>query len=152
MPTPTPRRRPPGPSHVIVLDNEAVQALVDAAHDKHKGALALLEARTQRNTRAPGSVLAVVPTAVRVEAGVDRTDPAANALGRLRVLDVELTTARADRAARLRTAAGGSTEDATVAEAASSYPEALVTVATSDLTDLPRLLPAAGSSARCHRI
>jgi hypothetical protein len=137
---------------VIVLDNEAVQALIDPAHVKHTGALALLEARTQRNTRAPGSVLAVVPTAVRVEACADRTDPAANALGRLRVLDVELTTVRADRAARLRTVAGGSTEDATVAEAASSCPDALVTVATSDLTDLPRLLSAAGSSARCHRV
>lgn len=137
---------------MLVLDNEAVQALVEPTHAKHALALALLEARTQRNARTPGSVIAVVPTAVRVEAGVDRTDPGAHALGRLRVHDVELTTARADAASRLRKAVGGSTEDATVAEAATGHADALVTVVTADLTDLPRLLSAAGSAARCHRI
>lgn len=137
---------------MLVLDNEAVQALVDPSHAKHPEALALLEARTQRNTRVPGSVIGVVPTAVRVEAGVDRTGSGAQALGRLRIHDVELTTARAEVAARLRSSAGGSTVDATVAEAAASQGDSVVTVLTADLTDLPRLLAAAESGARCHRI
>lgn len=137
---------------MLVLDNEAVQSLVDAAHAKHREVLALLEARTQRNSRSAGSVVALVPTAVRVEAGADRSAAGANALGRLRVADVELTSGRADAAARLRSAAGGSTEDATVAEAAASHAGSRVTVLTADLTDLPRLLAAAGSDAHCVRV
>ncbi|MEP6461926.1 MAG: hypothetical protein ABJC62_00590 [Frankiaceae bacterium] len=138
-------------SAVAVLDNEAAQALADPTHRKHPRMLAILAAAAGRNRRTAGSVSVVVPTAVRVEALLDRGAPRAAELGRLRVSDVPLDTGRADRAARLRSAAGGSTVDAIVVEAAERLAAdgGLATVYSADLADLPRL---AARSARPERI
>ena len=76
-----PRRRLVGmagrtPPHLVLLDNEAVQALADPRHRKHRTALAVFEVVAQRKKR--GAVVdTAVPTGVRVEAGWDRTGPGA---------------------------------------------------------------------------
>jgi hypothetical protein len=92
-----------------------------------------------------------VPTAVRVEAELDRRSPSTTALGRMRVRDVPLDRHRTDRAVAMRIHAGGSTVDACVAEAAASEPGS-VTVLTADLTDVPALLAAADSGALVQRV
>lgn len=82
----------------IVLDNEAVQALADTSHPKHRTVVAHLQGVADRRRR--GRVVgAVVPTAVRVEAGWDRSRPGSAALNRFRVRDRELDTLAADAAA-----------------------------------------------------
>ncbi|MFN8079422.1 MAG: hypothetical protein U0Q19_07645 [Kineosporiaceae bacterium] len=128
----------------VVLDNEAAQALTDPRHAKHRRMLAILEAVAGRNRRHPTSAQVVVPTAVRLEALLDRRRPTSSNLGRLRVKDRELTSARADRCVELRSAAAGSTVDATVAQAAEELAAAgtRTTIVTTDLTDILRLVAA----------
>lgn len=127
-----------------MLDNEAAQALADTSHVKHRALLATLEAIAGRNERRPASAAMIVPTAVRVEALLNRRRPGSAGLGQFRVRDVELTSQRADRAVELRRAASGSEVDATVAQAAEELatPGVRVSVYTADLTDLPRLAAA----------
>jgi hypothetical protein len=74
-------------SRVILLNNEAVHALADPAHPKHRRVVshALIVAR--RRARAT-LVSIAVPTAVRVEAGWDRTAPAWAFANRLRIADI----------------------------------------------------------------
>ena len=57
-------------SQVVLLDNEAVQALEDPTHPKHRRVVAQAQVVAQRKRRA-ASIEVVVPTAVRVEAGWD---------------------------------------------------------------------------------
>lgn len=123
----------------IVLDNEAVQALLGPDHPKHPRVVALLTEASRRNLRRAGRVLVVVPTAVRVEAGWDRTDPSgahANHLARPR--DHPLSSTAVDRATQLRGLAQVSVVDACVAEAAEAAPQPAVIV-TSDEKDMRRL-------------
>jgi hypothetical protein len=127
----------------LVLDNEAVQALADVTHRKHRRALAFIEVVTQRSGRRRQPMSVVVPVAVRIEAGWDRRSPSAAALNRIsRARDVFLDGSRADRAAELRSAAGVSVVDATVAQAAedSSGPVAILTSDPADLRRLAALL------------
>lgn len=84
----------------IVLDNEAVQALTEASHAKHRSVVAHLQGLVDRRRRGR-TVDAVVPTSVRVEAGWDRSRPSAAALNRFRVRDRELDAASANLAARV---------------------------------------------------
>ncbi|MGH8993340.1 MAG: hypothetical protein ACRDZ7_17665 [Acidimicrobiia bacterium] len=130
-------RQPPG---TVVLDNEAVVALAEEHHPKHEAALAILEVTNQRRSRGE-LVAVVVPVAVRVEAGWDRTSPRSANLNRLsRAKDVDLGTGAANRAAQLRTLVPGSSAvDATVAQAAESAPHQPATIATSDPGDFTRL-------------
>lgn len=137
MPVRPRRGRTAGPQHTLVLDNEAVQALADQAHRKHRRLLAYVDAAATRNEMRAGTVRILTPVAARVEAGVARSSSAL--LGRYRVADQPLDGARADRAVLLRRA-GGSVVDACVAEAAVTVAAGEVTVLTSDLTDLPRLV------------
>lgn len=137
--------------HTIVLDNEAAQALADVRHPKHRSVLAYVDGSVRRAARRRSAPSVVVPTAVRVEAQLDRRAANTSALGRMRVRDVPLDGHRADRAVELRAQAGGSAVDACVAEVAASEPGS-VTVLTADLTDIPALLAAAGSSAFAHRV
>ncbi|MGH8905062.1 MAG: hypothetical protein ACRD0K_00710 [Egibacteraceae bacterium] len=125
-------------TRTVVLDNEAVQALADFSHRKHRRVLAVVEAIAARNLRRAGSVRLVVPTAVRVEAGWDRRAPRAAAVNRLRVHGALLDTAAADRAARACSALAISVADAHVAAAldATSGPHAVLT---SDIEDLRRI-------------
>ena len=84
----------------IVLDNEAVQALATVSHAKHRTVVAHLQGATDRRRR--GRVVnTVVPTAVRVEAGWDRSRPDAAALNRFRVRDQQLDTVASDVAASI---------------------------------------------------
>lgn len=126
----------------IVLDNEAVQALSDPTHRKHRAVLAHLEVRNQRQRRRQVVIQVLVPVAVRVEAGWDRTAATAADINRISAaVDVDLRHAGADRAAQLRQAANVSVVDATVAQAAEAAPHPAV-VLTSDTDDMTRLAAA----------
>lgn len=94
----------------VVLDNEAIQALRDPLHAKHRTVIAHLEGVTQRR-RQGASVIAVAPTAVRVEAGWDRSTPASAAINRFRVEDRPLDTSAADRAAAIHSRTGKGVAD-----------------------------------------
>jgi hypothetical protein len=125
----------------VVLDNEAVVALADVAHPKHQAVLALIEVTNQRRARNE-RLSVVVPTAVRVEAGWDRTDPAAAQLNRIsRAVDVDLDAAGANRCVGLRRLVPeASVVDATVALAAEAARLQPVTIITSDADDITRLV------------
>lgn len=123
----------------MILDNEAVQALADPTHRKHRAVLAYLEVRNQRQRRRRVTSQVLVPVAVRIEAGWDRTATTAADINRLAAaVDVDLRPAGADRAAQLRRAAGVSVVDATVGEAAESAEDPAV-ILTSDLYGMTRL-------------
>jgi len=113
--------------------------------------LRFLEGAAGRNRRRPDAVRVVVPTVVRVEACVDRLASTTAGLARHRIADVGLDTDRGDHAVALRPA-GGSVVDACVAEVALGIRGGAVTVLTSDLTDIPRLLRQASGTAAVHRI
>jgi predicted nucleic acid-binding protein len=125
-------------ARTVVFDNEAVQALVDPAHRKHRRVLAVVEAVAARNLRRSGSVRLVVPTAVRVESGWDRRAAKAAALNRLRVDDVPLDPDLADRAADVCSALSVSVADAHLAASlqTTAGPHAVLT---SDLKDVGRI-------------
>jgi hypothetical protein len=123
----------------LVLDNEAVQALGDVNHPKHRRALAFVEVANQRSGRRRQPVSVVVPVAVRIEAGWDRRAPTAAMLNRIsRARDVVLDQSGADRCAEIRQLARVSVVDATVARVAESSPQPAV-ILTSDASDM-RLL------------
>lgn len=125
------------PARTVVLDNEAVQALADPAHHKHRRALALVEAVASRNLRRAGSVTLAVPTTVQVEAGWNRRLPAAAALNRLRVDRPVLDGTNADSAASIVSALGVSPADAHLTVTLKTLPGPH-TVVTSDQTDVRR--------------
>jgi predicted nucleic acid-binding protein len=78
-----------------------------------------------------------VPTAVRVEAGWDRTSPAWVFPNRLRIADVPLDAAYASTAAAIRHRAGVSVADAHLGAVIQSAPAGQqVTVVTSDPGDM----------------
>jgi hypothetical protein len=120
-------------NQVILLDNEAVHALADPAHRKHRRALGYVELAIRRKARAV-NVSVAVPSAVRVEAGWDRTAPAWAFINRLRIADIPLDRSYADAAAGLRARTGVSVADAHLGAA---FPAAdQVTVLTSDPGDM----------------
>lgn len=123
----------------IVLDNDAVQGLVDPHHPKHRRVVAFLTEANRRNLRRAGRVVVIVPTAVRVEAGWIRSDPAgANANRLARPRDHVLDAVAADRASQLRAVTAVSVVDACVAQAAEAAPRP-VAIITSDSGDMARL-------------
>ena len=124
-------------SRLIVLDNEAIQALSDPAHAKHRRVLSHVQVTAGRRRRALQISLAV-PTAIRVEVGWDRTSPSWAFLNHLRIADVPLDAEQANSAARIRVAQEISVADAHVGAViqASSAPE--VTVLTSDPVNIRR--------------
>jgi predicted nucleic acid-binding protein len=118
---------------VILLDNEAVQALADPAHPKHRRAVSHTQVAVSRKARAiPVSI--AVPTAVRVETGWDRTAPGWAFLNRLRIADIVLDRSHADAAAALRTRTRVSVADAHLGAAIQAADQ--VTVVTSDPADM----------------
>lgn len=125
-------------TRTVVLDNEAVQALVDVAHHTHRRVLAAVEATAARNLRRVGTVHLVVPTAVRVEAGWDRRAGQSAAINRLRVADSALDQPAADRAADAVTALGVSVADAHLGSVLATTPGPH-TVLTSDEADVRRI-------------
>ncbi len=123
---------------VIIFDNEAVQALASPDHPKHRKVLAHLHAVAFRRHKARDVTL-VVPTAVRVEAGLDRRQPDAATINRFRIVDDPLATTEANVAAALiRSGAATSVADAHVGAAALSSTAGEVVVLTSDPRDIAR--------------
>lgn len=84
----------------VLLDNEAVQALARPPHPKHRRVLAHVQVAISR-TRKGRTARLEVPTAVRVEAGWDRTAVEAAFMNRLGIVDIALDGAHADVAAGL---------------------------------------------------
>lgn len=126
-----------GIRRLVLLDNEAVQAVARPHHPKHRTVISLIQVVASRKRRAVRVSLAV-PTAVRAEAGWDRTSPAWAFANRLRIADIPLDASHANVAAALGSAAGGSVADAHLGAAAMAAPDAGVTIVTSDPADMKR--------------
>ena len=119
----------------VVLDNEAVQALTDSAHAKHRTVVAHLAGAVSRRRR--GTIVdAVAPTTVRVEAGWDRGAPGAAAINRFRLRDHALDASAANMAASIRARCGLGPADAHVGATVRSVSYGEVVVLTSDPTDI----------------
>ncbi len=119
----------------VVLDNEAVQALTDPTHPKHRVVVAHLAGAVSRRRR--GNIVdAVVPTTVRVEAGWDRAAPAAAAINRFRVRDHVLDAPAANVAAGIQGRCGLGPADAHIGAAVRSVSPGDVVVLTSDPTGI----------------
>lgn len=120
----------------IVLDNEAVQALADTTHPKHRQILAHLEGVVTRRRRGH-IVEAVVPTAARVEAGWDRTARRSTLLNRFRISEHQLDGRSANAAANLMSSGvASSVADAHIGAAVRSAPGDEVVVISSDPKDM----------------
>lgn len=122
-------------SHLVILDNEAVQALADPGHRKHRQVVSHVQVVASRKRRG-AAIQVVVPTAVRVEASWDRTSPAWAFPNRLRVADVPLDAAHANAAAAIRGRTGVSVADAHVGAVIGSALADQITVVTSDPGDM----------------
>jgi predicted nucleic acid-binding protein len=125
-------------THLIILDNEAIQALASPAHRKHRQALAYAQVIASRKQRA-ASIQTVVPTTVRAEAGWDRSSPAWVLPNRLRITDHPLDSPAASTAAAIRTQTRVSVADAHIGAIISAASAARITVVTSDPADMRRL-------------
>ena len=119
----------------VILDNEAVQALADPAHRKHRAVVAHLAGGVTRRRRGQPTEI-VVPTAVRVEAGWDRSQVGAAALNRFPVRDRALDTAAANAAATITTKTGTSVADAHVGATARAITAGDIVVLSSDPADM----------------
>ncbi|MGC8514377.1 MAG: hypothetical protein ACP5P1_15305 [Acidimicrobiales bacterium] len=126
-------------SDLIVLDNEAVQALRSVEHPKHRMVLSYVQVVTQRKRRAV-QVDIQVPTTVRVEAGWDRTAVSWAFANHLRITDVALDTAQANLAASTRERTQTSAADAHLGAVIRSSRAGHITVLTSDPRDA-RVVP-----------
>jgi hypothetical protein len=123
----------------IVLDNEAVQALRDPGNPEHRRVAAHLSGLVQRRRRG-ATVTAVVPTTVRVEAGWQRSAPAAAAINRFRISDAVLDGAAADLAAAIKSDLDGvSVAGAHLGATVRTLPHDEVVVLTSDPHDVERV-------------
>ncbi len=122
----------------IVLDNEAVQALMDRSHRKHRNVVAYVESASARNVRRAGWMRLIVPTTVRVEAAWDRRQASAARINQLGIADSPLDKDAADRAAKLCDTLRVSAADAHLAAVLENTrgPHAVVT---SDRKDIGRI-------------
>jgi hypothetical protein len=122
-------------THLVILDCEAVQALRDPGHPKHRRVVSHAQVVASRKRRAV-AIQMVVPTVVRVEAGWDRTSPVWVFTNRLRIADSPLDTASANTAAFIRDRTGVSVADSHVGAVIQSAPHSQITVVTSDPGDM----------------
>lgn len=125
-------------TQIVLLDNEAVQALGDPTHHKHRRVLGHTQVVASRKRRATDIRLAV-PTAVRVEAGWSRSSPSWAFANHLRITDIPLDAAGANVAAMIRGDTGVSVADAHLGAVIRSRPADDVTVVTSDPEDIRRV-------------
>ena len=125
-------------SQMIILDNEAVQALRTPNHPKHNRVLSYVQVAANRKKRAVPVSLAV-PTAVRAEAGWDRTAAAWAFLNHLRIADIALDGPRANSAAAILSRAKVSVADAHIGAAIEGSPGTDITVITSDPNDIQQV-------------
>jgi hypothetical protein len=119
----------------VVLDNEAVQALQDQRHRKHRQVVSHVQVVADRKQRGL-AVEIVVPTAVRVEAGWDRTSAEWAFPNRLRIGDRPLDSSAANSGATVRRRTGVSVADAHVGAVIHAGAADQVTVVTSDPNDI----------------
>jgi predicted nucleic acid-binding protein len=122
-------------TRLVVLDNEAVQALADPTHRKHRQVVSHVQVVASRKRRA-AAIEVVVPTSVRVETGWDRTSPAWAFPNHLRIADIPLDTAYANTAAAIHSRTGVSVADAHLGAVIQSAPAGQITVVTSDPGDM----------------
>ena len=125
-------------SRLVLLDHEAVQALRDPAHRKHRRVLAEVEFAFKRVVRIL-RVSVAVPAAVRVEAGWDRTAPAWAFISRFPIADIPLDTNHADTAAGIVKRTGISVADAHLGAAIQAAEADHVMVLTGDPGDMRRV-------------
>lgn len=125
-------------SRIIVLDNEAVQALQVPSHPKHRRVVSQVQVVADRKRRAVAMEL-VVPTAVRVEAAWDRTASEWAFPNRLRIADIPLDVAQANTAAAVRNQTRVSVADAHLGAVIRAAPADQITVVTSDPDDMRRV-------------
>lgn len=126
----------------VVLDNEAVQALLHRDHPKRKAVLTMLKGGAQRARSRKERMARWVPTTVRVEAGWDRRDPEAAVINGLRIVDQPLDSTLADRGAALVSDQGVSPADAHLGATVEALGERGVVVLTSDADDMAKVCPA----------
>jgi predicted nucleic acid-binding protein len=122
-------------SSLVVLDNEAVQALGDFGHPKHRRVLSQVQVVAQRKRRAV-EVSVAVPTTVRVEAGWDRTAANWAFANGLRIRDETLDASQANTAAMIRRHAEVSVADAHLGAVIRTATAEQITVVTSDPVDI----------------
>jgi hypothetical protein len=124
-------------TRVIILDNEAVQALMDPAHANHARVLSHAQVVATRKRKAV-SIWMVAPTTVRVEAGWDRTAPSAAFVNGLAIADEALDGTGANSAASIRSDLGEgiSVPDAHMGAVIDRYAAQDITVITSDPDDM----------------
>jgi predicted nucleic acid-binding protein len=125
-------------SHLVVLDNEAIQALSDPSHKKHVRVISHVRVVADRKSRGL-PITVSVPTTVRVEAGWDRTMPAWAFLNQLLIGDLTLDGSSANIAASIRQAARVSVADAHIGAVIQAATATKVTVITSDPHDVRRV-------------
>ena len=122
-------------NRIVLLDNEAVQALRDPAHRNHRSVMGYVLEAAQSAARVV-EIGVAVPTTVRVEAGWDRTGPSWAFINRLRIQDIPLGPDLADAAAGIRKRTGVSVTDAHLGAAIQTAESDHVTVITSDPGDM----------------
>lgn len=122
-------------TRLVILDNEAVQALRSPAHPKHREVVSQAQVVASRKRRAV-VIDVVVPAAVRVETGWDRTSPAWAFPNRLRIADIPLDAVSANTAAAIRSGDGVSVADAHLGAVIRGSSAAQVTVVTGDPGDM----------------
>jgi predicted amidohydrolase len=122
-------------SAVVLLDNEAVQALRDPAHRKHRRVIGYVLGSARSTARAV-EVGVAVPTAVRVEAGWDRTAPSWAFVNQLGMVDIPLGSEHSDAAAGIRKRTGVSVAAAHLGAAIQMAESKHVIVITSDPDDM----------------
>jgi hypothetical protein len=125
-------------TQVVLLDNEAVQALGHSGHPKHRRVVSHLQVVAQRKKRAV-DISVSVPTAVRVEAGWDRTAPSWAFANQLRIRDEILDKAHADAAAAMQSKHRVSVADAHIGAVIGAVQPARITVLTSDPRDVAKV-------------
>lgn len=121
--------------HLILLDAEAVTALRDPSHRKHRQVLHYAQVITNRRRKA-AAVEVAVTTTVRDETGWDRGSARWATLNRLRIADIPLDAANASLAAAIRAGTGVSVADAHLGAVIRSASAERVTVVTSDPDDM----------------
>lgn len=138
------------PVRQVLLDSEPAHALAAVGHPKHQMVLAHVEAALDRGGRRRARPRVMLPTAVRVEAGIDRRAPSAAIFSRVRVADVPLDGGMADAAASINQQHAVGVADSHIAAAALSVAGPTL-VLTSDPDDLARA-SAAGTDIDVRRI
>ena len=122
----------------VLLDNEAVTALADATHQKHRLVVAHLAGVAVRRRKGTATRV-MVATAVWVEAEWDRSEPGAAAINRYRVADVTLDGGSANVAAAIVNRTGVSVADAHIGAVVRSLTGDKIVVLTSDPDDMVRV-------------